>query len=185
MNTSYGYFLKQGYTTWPETWTVKPCCSDTVSKMHGCYNAVGMWFVQGVAGITVDASDEQYQLTVRAGVDSGDVVWAKGSRTALTGGIVRSSWVLGGGGSSSSSSRGSSSGSSGGFAHNITVPVNAVARILIPAASASEVTEGGKPVTSVLGIAVIGSATINKVAYVSLRAGSGQYSFHSLFVRQA
>ena len=42
------------HTTWPERWDVDACCADRVSKMHGCYNAVGMWFVQGLAGIDVD-----------------------------------------------------------------------------------------------------------------------------------
>jgi alpha-L-rhamnosidase len=31
---SYGYFLEQGYTTWPESWKVEKCCSDSSSKMQ-------------------------------------------------------------------------------------------------------------------------------------------------------
>ena len=39
---SYGYFLELGYTTWPEQWNVK----SGSSLMHGCYNAIGVWFVE-------------------------------------------------------------------------------------------------------------------------------------------
>lgn len=63
---SYGYFLAQGYTTWPESWQA----GHGVSKMHGCYNGIGLWFVEGVAGIRVHISDE-YPVTIRAGVDAG------------------------------------------------------------------------------------------------------------------
>ena len=50
---SYGHFLKLGYTTWPEQWDIK----SGQSLMHGCYNAIGLWFVEGVAGIRVHASE--------------------------------------------------------------------------------------------------------------------------------
>jgi hypothetical protein len=59
---SYGYFLAQGYTTWPESWNLKP----GVSKMHGCYNAIGLWFIEGIVGIAVDTSNERFPLTIRA-----------------------------------------------------------------------------------------------------------------------
>jgi len=42
----YGYFLEKGFTTWPEDWKAK----KKVSKVHGTYNSIGLWFLQGVAG---------------------------------------------------------------------------------------------------------------------------------------
>eukprot|EP00756_Hemistasia_phaeocysticola_P057794 Hpha_TRINITY_DN34403_c0_g1::TRINITY_DN34403_c0_g1_i1::g.96223::m.96223/K05989/ramA; alpha-L-rhamnosidase len=158
---SYGYFLEQGYTTWPEQWNVDECCSNSVSKMHGCYNAVGLWFVQGIGGITVDASDAEAQLTVRAGVDSGDVRWAKASRAALRGGVVESSWAI----------------QSDGFAHNVTVPGNNAARILVPAATAAAVLEDGKPLPA--DVKVVGGRTVNSVHYVELQVDAGVYRFTS------
>ena len=94
---SYGYFLKQGYTTWPETWDVEECCGQAgLSKMHGCYNAVGLWFVQGLAGIDVDHSrGDGYTIVIRAGVDAVNgneetsedqrLTWASGTRSAPQG----------------------------------------------------------------------------------------------------
>jgi hypothetical protein len=40
----------------PESWDVSQATG--LSKMHGCYNAIGLWFLTGIAGIVVDASDE-------------------------------------------------------------------------------------------------------------------------------
>ena len=80
----YGYFLSQGYTTWPENWNTTVIHSHRGpvipnSKMHGCYNGIGLWFVEGIAGIRVHAS-ESPPLTISAGVDAGDLTWARGHR---------------------------------------------------------------------------------------------------------
>ena len=162
---SYGYFLAQGYTTWPERWDVDKCCSDTVSKMHGCYNAVGMWFVQGLAGIDVDfALTDGYPIRIQAGVDAGELMWATGARAAPQG-LVRSSWAVG----------------AKGFGHNVTIPGNGAARVLIPAAAADDVFEDGKPLPS--DVKVLGSKTINRIPYVALGIGAGNYAFSSNWVR--
>jgi len=160
---SYGFFIAQGYNAWPEDWNVKPCCGDGVSKMHGCYNGVGLWFVQGIAGLTVDASDPEYQLTVRAGVDTGDVEWATGERSALHGGVAKSSWMV----------------QPGSFHHNVTVPGNSVARVMVPAANVSNVMEGGKPITNNPEIKLLGSETVNTVPYVVMAVESGEFVFSS------
>jgi alpha-L-rhamnosidase len=165
----YGYFLSQGYTTWPEDWNVTRhdvSSKSGVSKMHGCYNSIGLWFVQGLAGIVVDASDPLFPIRVRAGVDAGDISWVSGSRMSPAG-MVHSSWSMTGGHA---------------FSHNVTIPANAAggaARVMIPAASAKDVTEGGVPVTEAKGVSVIGTETVNKVCYVVLKVGSGRYGFAS------
>merc|ERR1711879_506111 len=114
---SYGYLLKQGFTTWPEHWLSKTeqITDFPISKMHGCYNGIGLWFIQGIAGIVVDASDPDFPIQIRAGIESGDISWAIGSRHALTG-LAHSAW-----------SRASNS-----FFHNVSIPGNAVARVVIP-----------------------------------------------------
>lgn len=153
----YGYFVSQGFTTWPEEWSA----DRGVSKMHGCYNAIGLWFTQGVVGIRVDFSDVNAMLHFRAGVDIGDISWARGSR-AFPYGIVESSWAV-----------------STSFEQNITVPVNARARISIPAASVQDVQEGGKPVLSVPGISYIGMVQEGDLKLVVLQTLSGAFQFSS------
>ena len=44
----------------PENWNPH----TGVSKMHGCYNSIGLWFLQGVAGITVDVTDTAGTMTI-------------------------------------------------------------------------------------------------------------------------
>jgi hypothetical protein len=135
--------------------------------MHGCYNAIGMWFVEGIAGIRVHVS-EKHPLTIRAGVDAGDISWASGSRAAPQG-RVKSSWEMDG----------------HGFSHNITVPGNAEAKVLIPSSTgAAGVTEGGVSVAAAKGVSVIGQETINQVSYVALAVISGEYHFASPWTRE-
>ena len=85
---SYGYFLSLGRTTWPEDWSG----NYGSSLLHGCFNGIGLWFVEGVAGIHVHMS-EAFPLTIRAGVDAGDITWADGERVAFSGKAKSSSVV--------------------------------------------------------------------------------------------
>ena len=136
--------------------------------MHGCYNGIGLWFVEGVAGIRVHAS-ESPPLTIRAGVDAGDLTSARGHREALHG-ISSSSWALLPGGK---------------FLHNITVPAGGVAKVLIPSTNGvTGVTESGTAVASAPGVlAVLGEQVVNKISYVALKVAAGQYVFLSEWAR--
>ena len=140
------------------------------SLMHGCYNSIGLWPLEGIAGIKVDASDPECPLTIRAGVDTGDVTWARGSRMTLQG-QAQSSWTVG----------------AHGFRHEVTVPANEVACVLIPCADAScAVEEGGVSVhAGVPGVSVKETTTVNKLMYLALRVESGDYDFSSTWVRDS
>ena len=140
--------------------------------MHGCYNGIGLWFVEGIAGIRVHASEEP-ALTIRAGIDAGDLEWASGHRAALHG-MAHSSWLVGG----------------GGFTHNITVPGNGLARVLIPCGvdGVNSVTESGTALKKAIGVQVRGTgseceAVVNGVRHVELAVRSGRYRFASTWRR--
>ena len=161
----YGHFLAQGFTTWPENWDTS---TKDLSKMHGCYNGIGLWFVEGIAGIRVHAS-ESPPLTIRAGVDAGDITWARGHRAALHG-RAESSWALG----------------PHGFTHNVSIPVSAVAKVLTPSKpGAGGVTEGGKPLSAAHGVTALGGEVVNGVSYVAVHVPSGRYAFGSGWARGA
>ena len=118
-----------------------------VSKMHGCYNAVGLWFLDGLAAYDdVAAAAAAFRAAVEAA--SADLTWVRGEREVPEG-VAASSWSV-----------------VGGFAHNVTVPPNARARVLIPAHSQGDVTEGGAPVRLAAGVVVVGPATVNGVPYL-------------------
>ncbi len=72
------HFLLKGFTSWPEDWNTKQE-NGYLSKMHGCYNGIGLWFIEGLAGIVVDASADP-PISFRAAVEAGDITWANGSR---------------------------------------------------------------------------------------------------------
>ena len=164
---SYGYFLKQGYTTWPEQWNVEPCCGQVkLSKMHGCYNAVGMWFVQGLVGITVDYSNaDGYYVVVRAGVDAGELDWVTGKR-ATPYGVVESAWSMA-----------PTNGTHTSFEHNVTVPGNGRAKVYIPSATVAGVLEHGRALPG--DVQVLGQEVINQVPFVVLGVGAGRFVFSS------
>ena len=174
---SYGYFLAQGYTTWPEQWNVDTCCGQVnLSKMHGCYNAIGMWFVQGLVGITVDYSNKDgYVVVVRAGVDAGELQWVSGDR-ATPHGVVESAWSMV---ETEATAKEQKDDRAPSFYHNVTVPGNGVVKILIPGAKASDVWEGGAPLAD--GVKVLGVEVINRVSYVALGVGAGKYTFSSVY----
>ena len=131
------------------------------------------------AGIRVHASEDP-PLTIRAGVDAGDIASARGRRAALHG-QASSSWALLG--EAGVQQQGV------GFVHNVSIPGNAVARVLIPTNDASSasggVTESGKAVDdgTVAGVTVLGREERNGVSYVALRVLSGNYSFGSAWTR--
>ena len=43
---SYGYFLEQGKTVWPERWS-----AVGNSQIHTCYTGIGGYFIKGFGGI--------------------------------------------------------------------------------------------------------------------------------------
>ena len=128
-----------------------------------------MWFVEGVAGIRVHFSEE-YRLTIRAGVDAGDITDAQGKRAALHG-IATSAWTV----------------TARGFDHKVTVPGNGVAKVLIPTNNgAAGVNEGNQPVASakgVPGVTVLGVETINKIQYLAMEVLAGSYHFTSAWTK--
>lgn len=62
----------------PEDWNTSQE-NGYLSKMHGCYNGIGLWFIEGLAGIVVDASKSP-PLSFRAAVEAGDITWVSGAR---------------------------------------------------------------------------------------------------------
>ena len=178
---SYGFFLQQGYTTWPEQWDAQECCEDPVSKMHGCYNSIGLWFLDGVLGISVDATlNSPQNLEIIAGINSGNVSWARGSRQTMYG-KVAASWRYWDVAPASELVDGDKLLS---LEHNITLPPSAAATVLIPARSLADVKEGNLPVAQAQGVHVAGNTTRHGINLVKLTVQSGDYHFSSVFKQQ-
>ncbi len=61
----------------------------------------------------------------------------------------------------------------GTFALDTTIPANTTATVILPATSADQITEGGKPLADIKGLKVLDA----KDGSVSLSVGSGTYNF--------
>ena len=150
---SYGYFLKQDETTWPEYWS-----STCASKIHTCYTGVASWFIKGIGGIRNDPEHYGYKRFVIKPHLVGDLTFARTSMESLHGKIV-SNWKRKG-------TR---------LEMNVTIPPNTSATVHVPAADASSVTESGRRAASAEGVRFVrmdGGAAVFTVA-------SGSYRFAS------
>jgi len=166
---SYGWFLVQGYTTWPEDWAITDV--PEASKIHGCYNSIGMWFMKGILGIQQapitgfqprDTSNV-LSILIRSGFDCGDITWSHGSLDTIFGQVV-SSWDF----------------TEGTLTHNITIPVNGVALVQLPGTALVRMTESGNPVQSAVGVKFMESRMQHKTLVFSFQVVSGTYFFKSV-----
>jgi alpha-L-rhamnosidase len=114
------------------------------------------WLFSGVAGI--QATSPGFRTVQISPSPVGDLTAASG-KEATPLGPVSSSWTR--------------SGTS--FALTARIPVGSTATVCVPAASASSVTESGKPVASAVGVTVSGM----QGSCLQVKVGSGTYHFRS------
>lgn len=108
----YLHMLDRGATTTWESW------NGERSKVHNCYNGIGAWFVQALAGIRPDERAPGYRhVLIDPQVPQG-VTWVKASKETPYG-TVRVDWKLDG----------------GRFSAEVAVPANSTATFFLPAAA--------------------------------------------------
>lgn len=149
----YGYFLKRGESTWPEYWNV-----DVPSRIHTCYTGVSAWFTKGLAGIRPDPASPGFQSYLIKPVIPAGLDFAEGVAESPYG-VIRSRWER----------------DAVSVKLQVAVPPNSQATVYIPAAKAADVTEGGHPIGSVDGVALLRV----EAGHAVLRVESGQYRFES------
>jgi alpha-L-rhamnosidase len=168
---SYGWFLVQGYTTWPEDWAIRDAPEESI--MHGCYNSIGMWFMKGVLGIQQSpvvgfpspmAGKSKSTILIRSGFDCGDVTSSKGSLNTIFGNVT-SSWSFTG---------------KSELQHNVTIPVNGVALVQLPGTSLNRITESGQSVNGAVGVSFLGTEKQHIYTMFNFQVVSGTYYFISL-----
>jgi len=125
----WGYMLKNGATTTWEHW------DGLRSHIHNCYNGIGVWFYQGLAGIRPDTANPGFRhFHVRPAV-VGDIIWAKATYLSWRGSIV-SNWQI----------------ADDRLEMTVDVPVGATATVWLPVSETSGITESGKPVGEATGV---------------------------------
>ena len=153
----YGHFIAQGYDTWPENWR------GGGSKIHGCYNGIGGWFLQGLAGIRADPAAPGYQRILIKPSLVGDLTWVRAHFDSMHGRII-SNWNRDG----------------GKIRMEVVIPANTSATIYVPARNEATVRESGKPAAQADGVRFL---RMEKDAAL-YEVGSGTYAFASEIERQ-
>lgn len=87
---SYGFFLQDGQTTWPEYWEPRE------SNIHTCYTGIASWFIKSIGGIRPDPLHPGFQQFLIQPVPAGGLTHARASTESPYGTMV-SEWRRKGG----------------------------------------------------------------------------------------
>lgn len=153
----WGYMAEQGATTIWELWN-----GNTANPWMNSGNHVMLlgdlitWMYEDLAGIKTHKNYPGFKFLWMKPHPTEDLTSVKASHETPYG-LVKSEWNL----------------KEGIFTWKITIPVNARANILIPAASVENITENGKPVKEVEGLKFVRE----EEGRVNLEIGSGDYTF--------
>ena len=151
----YGMQLAKGTTSLTEAW--EPARS---SQDHFMLGQIQEWFYHDLAGIQNDPGGAGFKKIIIPPQPVGDVTWAKASYNSIRGKIV-SDWKRDG----------------EKFILNVTIPANTTATVFVPAKSADDVMESGKPAAQSDGVKFLREENGRAVFEIA----SGQYEFESRF----
>ncbi|MCA0757848.1 family 78 glycoside hydrolase catalytic domain [Paenibacillus sp. N4] len=128
---------------------------------HYALGAVGSWMYNYSLGIQRDDNHPGFKHFILQPMYGGNVTYAKGEYDSVHG-VIESSWKL--------------TGNKKVFSYEAVVPANTTATLYIPAVSATQVTESGKPAAGASGIRFVEYK--NGKAVYELQSGS--YRFRSV-----
>ncbi|MBB6421104.1 family 78 glycoside hydrolase catalytic domain [Streptomyces sp. AK010] len=156
---SWGYEIEKGGTTMWERWnSIMPDGEfgpvDMNCFNHYAYGAVGDWMFQNIGGLS--AIEPGYKRSRIAPVPGGNLTRGSGSLHTVHG-PLSSRWTR----------------RDGVFTLKVTVPVNTVAEVHVPADTRRAVTEGGRPADTAKGVRFLRMEDGAAVFQV----GSGTYDF--------
>ncbi len=153
---SYGYFLEQGKTVWPERWS-----AIGNSQIHTCYTGIGGYFVKGFGGIRVDPQSLGMQNMIIKPAVVGDLAYANTSYKSMYGNVVVN-WKK----------------QQEGAIFHIEIPINTTAKIYLPALTKNDVKEGGVLAETSQYISYVGKEKSDAVgSYLIFSVASGVYNF--------
>jgi len=153
---SYGYFIREGKTVWPERWS-----AVGNSQIHTCYTGIGGYFIKGFGGIRPDPSDLGMKNFLIKPTPVGDLRFANTEFESMYGNIVVN-WK-----------RDDQTAS-----YHIEVPPNCTAKVYLPALGKQDVKEGDVPAEKAEGVKYVGAESSDAVGnYVIYKVASGVYDF--------
>ncbi|WP_400077497.1 family 78 glycoside hydrolase catalytic domain [Winogradskyella sp. R77965] len=156
---SYGYFLQQGKTVWPERWS-----AVGNSQIHTCYTGIGGYFIKGFGGIRPHAEQLGMQRMMIKPAIVGDLTFANTEYETMYGNVVVN-WKK----------------EDNTATFHIEIPANTSAQIYFPATSKDVIQESGVAVdvfAKAEYIKFIGTEKNKAVGnYVIFNVPSGIYDF--------
>ncbi len=148
----WGHWIAQGATTLWEQW------GGGGSHNHIMFGDVGAWFYKTLAGVRPDPAAPGFRHFVLKPEPVGDLREVRAWHRCPYGRIV-SEWRRSG----------------DRFAWRVVIPPGTTATVYVPADSAADVTEGGRPARAAVGLTVLGQRSGRAV----FRVVSGEYRFES------
>ena len=153
---SYGYFVEQGKTTWPERWS-----AIGSSQIHTCYTGIGSYFIKGFGGIRPNPESLGMQNMVIKPALVGDLSYVNTAYKSMFGNVVVN-WTK----------------KDNSATFHIEVPINTKAKVYLPAVSKASVKENGDAAENSEYIKYIGTEENDAVGnYVIYSIASGIYDF--------
>jgi alpha-L-rhamnosidase len=153
---SYGYFLEQDKTVWPERWS-----AIGNSQIHTCYTGIGGYFIKGFGGIRPNPEELGMQNIVVKPALVGDLTFTNTEYESMYGNVVVN-WKKEGNGAT----------------FHIEVPINTTAKVYLPAASKTGIQESGVLAEKSESITFVGTEKNKAVGnYVIFNVVSGVYDF--------
>ena len=154
---SYGYFLEQGKTVWPERWS-----AIGNSQIHTCYTGIGGYFIKGFGGIRPNPEQLGMQHMIIKPALVGDLTYANTEYQSMYGNVVVN-WKK----------------EDKGATFHIEIPANTSAKVYLPAITKDIIEEGNSLAETSTGITYIGSEKSEAVLnYVIYDVASGVYDFN-------
>ena len=149
---SWGHMIEKGATATWEHWEGKN------SRIHNCYNNIGSWFIEGLAGIRPDITKPGYQNAIIKPAFIKELSYVNGSHDSVYG-TIESNWKRDG----------------DSIVMAVQTPANSTATVYVPAKSAADVTVNGQKLSKADHVTFLkmedGRAVID--------IGSGKYEFNT------
>ena len=150
--SGYGLQVKLGKTSLTEGW------NGGSSQDHFMFGQLDEWFFRHLAGIQDDPAAPGFKKIIIRPAVVGDLNWVKASYASIQGTIV-SEWQRIG----------------TNLTLHVIIPPNTTAKIYVPAASATQVTESGVPATRARGVKLVAA----EAGAAIFEVGSGDFNFVS------
>ena len=153
---SYGYFLEQGKTVWPERWS-----AVGNSQIHTCYTGIGGYFLKGFGGIRPNPEQLGMQNIIVKPAPVGDLTFANTSYKSMYGNVVVN-WKK----------------QNEGATFHIEIPLNTTAKVYLPAKSKEGIQENDVLAENAENVTFVGTEKSKAVGnYIIYNITSGVYNF--------